>query len=185
MLKPTNNSPWLCILFKLKQLEHKRQKKNQLEKANRITNKRFFSESLRTPVQISAGLEVLGICGWMAEYIQTIKEKACKTVTPSLYFETWPWLFSEENSKFGAWRALGLMTLHFSSSKVYTDPQMCVHTSICCFQLLLGIQLLKCATSMTFDIQSFSWDLYFIVHHFLPGANEISGIQFFLKLFPF
>lgn len=112
----------------------------------------------------------------MAECIQAITEKACETVTPSLYFETWPWLFPEENSKFGAWRALGLMTLHFSSSKVFTDPQMCV---TCCYQLLFEIQLLKCATSMMFDIQSFSWDLYFIAHHFLSGANEISGIQSF------
>lgn len=44
------------------------------------------------------------------------------------------------------WIALGLMALHVSRNKVFTDAQMHVHTSTYCFQLLFDIQLLKCAT---------------------------------------
>lgn len=39
------------------------------------------------------------------------------------------------------------MALHFSRNKVFTDPQMRVHTCTYCFQLLFDIWLLKCATS--------------------------------------
>lgn len=54
MLKLTTNSPWFCILFKIKQLKNESQGKNQLKLAKSIKI-RDYSERLKIPVQISVG----------------------------------------------------------------------------------------------------------------------------------
>lgn len=98
MLKPTNNSSWFCILFKMKQLKRERQKKNHLKKVSSIKDKGFFSERLKIPVQITVGeWKYLGV---VDEYlVQTLKEKVCNTLPPSPHFQIWPRLFPEENSQ--------------------------------------------------------------------------------------
>lgn len=42
MLKPTNNPPWFCILFKTKQFKNETQGKNQLKKVKSIKDNGFF-----------------------------------------------------------------------------------------------------------------------------------------------
>jgi len=48
MFNQTDNSPWFCIRFKMKQLKRERQKKNQLKKVSSITPKRFVLKDCKS-----------------------------------------------------------------------------------------------------------------------------------------